>query len=97
MMVGSKATHSVVHREAAATVVAQVAKDPPPLPQSDGDQVLVDYPSTPSPQDHVQSKTSQRVFQPLCLRIRCVILDRQTISQTSKPSTVPRLEMLLSF
>lgn len=46
MMVGSKATRFVVHREAAATVVAQVAKDPPPLPQSDGDQVLVDYPST---------------------------------------------------
>lgn len=58
-MIGSRSTRYTTHREAAATTTTRAYKDPLPLPQSGGDEVLANSPFALQPQDHAQHRTSQ--------------------------------------
>lgn len=59
----SKTNQSSIQRQICTTIVVEVIKDSPPLPQVEDNLVLVTSHSNPSQQDLVPSSVGQGLFQ----------------------------------
>lgn len=60
-MVASKVTHSSIQWKV-AIVVVEVVEDSIPLPQTEGNSIMLASPYNPSQYDHVQLIVSQEIF-----------------------------------